>query len=279
LQPGFYRAAQVSLIVSMLRTLNVELDPPELPVPRTVTLCPRCLAKASAGKPSAARFAMIAMVWPLTSTHFPSCSSTHPVNDAICPAGSAFCLGSAAGCACERFIARFDRAEESALLVNPTRTIISALRIITSSVRLALGVPNHTDGHESPITCGCPLGYSRWPFDYTHCEPANVRNLSVQICTTLRQRLPHRPWLSWRGAGTLAPFAGAAHFWQHACGAEFLRACRDSSCVAQACQLHFARRPHYRSAGRSICNRRWPLRAISGPIGTHRNYVEWRSWP
>src|SRR5580700_240 len=94
LQPGFYRAAQVSLIVSMVRTLNVELDPPELPVPRTVTLCPRCLAKASAGKPSAARFAMIAMVWPLTRTHFPSCSSTHPVNDATCPAGSAFCLGS-----------------------------------------------------------------------------------------------------------------------------------------------------------------------------------------
>ena len=112
--PGrIYRAAQVSLIVSILRTLNMGREPSELAVPRTVTLCPTCLAKPSVGKPSAARSAMIAMVWSLTSTHFPSCSSTHPVNDANCPLESDFGLGSVFGCCCwERFTAGFEWAED-----------------------------------------------------------------------------------------------------------------------------------------------------------------------
>src|ERR1700722_16461906 len=83
--PGVYRAAQVSLIVLISRTLNVEPELPELAVPRTVTLCPMYLAKPSVGKPSAARVAMSANVWSFTSPHLPSCSSTHPVNESVCP--------------------------------------------------------------------------------------------------------------------------------------------------------------------------------------------------
>src|ERR1017187_8584826 len=49
--------AQVSLRVSILRTLNTGRVLPELDVPRTVTLWPTCLANPSVGKPSACRSA------------------------------------------------------------------------------------------------------------------------------------------------------------------------------------------------------------------------------
>src|ERR1035441_8368936 len=49
--------AQVSLSVSILRTLNTGRVLPELVVPRTVTLWPTCLANPSVGKPSASRSA------------------------------------------------------------------------------------------------------------------------------------------------------------------------------------------------------------------------------
>src|ERR1035438_275936 len=49
--------AQVSLSVSILRTLNTGRVLPERVVPRTVTLWPTCLANPSVGKPSASRSA------------------------------------------------------------------------------------------------------------------------------------------------------------------------------------------------------------------------------
>src|ERR1035437_282492 len=63
-----YLGPQVSLTVSILRTLKTGLVPFGTDVPFTVTLCPRCLAKPSVGKPSASNLAMVVKVWSFTKT-------------------------------------------------------------------------------------------------------------------------------------------------------------------------------------------------------------------